>query len=447
MLQFQFFFFFFFYKKIEIILYLEDFIIVLFNKRVMADLTFNSLSMWLWIFIMNIYLICWVNTLLKCLMAVYYKFYKSYLYDLAGGINKQSVTVIIPLMEKPFKFNEMLNTIVSNGPGRIVVMACKSVRDEEITNICKKYPTLEIIDIDYFAYDEIKKANISSELTIIADHKVLWPNEFLENLIAPLQNNPKIGISSAESRTDVIDLSDADSIFANMLASQRNLEQKVMTAGGTCYINGSTCCFRTKLLTNYINHKSFENLSHLNKSIGQSIINSGYQGYQINMQCVERSFLLKAPFAFYEQLHNDAYETMQSDIKMLFIERKFCRRYFVTAFIILNRIMTTNIISYGMISILCHAIVSGNDDFFKLWCFWIMINTLVNISPYIWNNPKHSVYIPSFMLFQYLLEFYRMVNFIISLIETKTETETETKTEPTLAIETDIFEKPDIKAE
>jgi cellulose synthase/poly-beta-1,6-N-acetylglucosamine synthase-like glycosyltransferase len=103
-----------------------------------------------------------------------------------------------------------------------------------------------------------------------------------------------------------------------------------------------------------------------------------------------------------KQLLRWSRNTWRSDITCLFIERAVWRNNTFTAIVMFDKIVTPFFLLYGMFFIPVSAILRRDYVMFVGWLAWLVFSRILRLAYYFVKHPWHVIFIPFFIVFQYL---------------------------------------------
>jgi cellulose synthase/poly-beta-1,6-N-acetylglucosamine synthase-like glycosyltransferase len=371
-------------------------------------------------------------------------FYRQKKYLKLAPLQKKDVTAVVAVYDPPAGFQETLLKLIENGPGRIVVVGdskfankSRALIDEvnrlhlksvhELTHgVDQPYiePAKDILVLDSPVEFQIEirvgkrhalETGVkvtTTPLIAFVDDDVKWSNNFLEKLIAPFQHNEKVGGVGCKQVARIKSFFDVWGVMADMRLAVRFLELMATTTldGGCSCLSGRTACYRTEILQtdefyDYLINETFcghQVQSGDDKCITRFIINKGYKTYhQLRSSCeLDTSF--ETGSRFFLQMVRWARNTWRSDIKSIFVERHIWKNTPLTAFIILDKMITPFIIVYGLIVVILSIWLLEKRTVLVGWLIWLVFTRSLKLCYYLWKHPQYIVYIPVFIAFQYV---------------------------------------------
>lgn len=340
--------------------------------------------------------------------------------DPATYIRKSDVTVVIPVYQPPDCFDKTISSIIKNGIYKIIVVADVTCVDQ-VKQICNEYENVEVISEDKPGKRPALATGIrhtTTRIVALVDDDVQWSNNFLEKLIAPFQHSARIGGVGCKHISRIESFCDVWRIMADMRLAVRFLElmaTTVMDRGASC-ISGRTACYLTEILQtdefyNYFLNEKFLGMSLQSgddKCVTRYIINKGYKTYhQLRNTCM-LSTTFERGTRFFIQMLRWARNTWRSDLKAVFTERYIWCNNPVTAFILLDKMFTPFFMIYGITYLPYYAI--SNNEYIVLiaWFAWVLFSRTMKLCYYFWEHPRYIIYLPLFIVFQYVQAFVRV---------------------------------------
>jgi hypothetical protein len=208
-------------------------------------------------------------------------------------------------------------------------------------------------------------------------------------------------------------------ILCDMRLSVRMLElmaTSVVDKGASC-ISGRTACYLTSFIQEDAFYEAFLNekffglsvVSGDDKFLTRYVMNKGGKiWHQSGKYCKLTTTFERGP-RFMKQLLRWSRNTWRSDITCLFIERKIWRNNPFTAIVMLDKVITPFFLLYGLFYLPISSIIRRDYVTFVGWLCWLVFSRVVRLVYYFWNHPFHIVYIPFFILFQYLQAIIRII--------------------------------------
>lgn len=340
--------------------------------------------------------------------------------ELGTFIRKRDVTAVVAVYQPPDCFEMTIQSIVNNGPGQILVVSDVSCY-EEIVRRCAKFEGVKVI----CEHKPGKRSalitgvkNTRTKIVALIDDDVQWSPKFLEKLIAPFQRYKNIGGVGCKHVARIESFWDVWRIMADMRLAVRYLELMACTVwdrGASC-ISGRTACYRTKILKcnefyNYLGNEKFMGMtlqSGDDKCITRFVTNKGYKLYHQLRNSCKLSTTFERRWRFFKQMLRWARNTWRSDMKALFVERNIWFINPVTAFILLDKMFTPFFMLYGITYLPYVAIVNQQYVFLFGWVIWLFISRVMKLCYYLWDVPHYILYVPLFVLFQYVQAFVRI---------------------------------------
>jgi glycosyltransferase involved in cell wall biosynthesis len=332
---------------------------------------------------------------------------------------KRDVTCIIPVYEPPPSFITTIQHLLKNDPAKIIVVADITC-ETQIREMCAPYPTVEVIAESKPGKRPALLTGLKAtrtKLIAFVDDDVQWVDTFLEFLVAPFQN-PKIGGVGVKQVARVKGIFDIIQILADMRLAVRYLELRASTAmdkGCSC-ISGRTGCYRTDILQTedfyeYFIHEKFCGMqlqSGDDKCVTRYMYKTGHKTYHQFGENCKLSTSFETGMKFLKQNLRWSRNTWRSDIKCIFVERYIWKICPITAFMLLDKMITPFTMMFGLIYIPVLTIMGGNYWLIIAWCVWLVVSRSIKLCYYIWDHPLHIIYIPLFIPFSYILAMVRI---------------------------------------
>jgi cellulose synthase/poly-beta-1,6-N-acetylglucosamine synthase-like glycosyltransferase len=333
-------------------------------------------------------------------------------------VKKSDVTAVVTVYQPPEGFIPAMRSLEKNGPYKVLIVAditCAS----EVNNMLIR----EGFDMNKFVVvPEAKPGKrvalvtgiklSTTKLTCLVDDDAVWCDTFLENLILPFQYPSIGGVGVKQVATMKTSQWNVTDVLADMRLAVRYLELRSTTTvdkGCSC-ISGRTGCYRTSLVQTdrfyqeFLNEKFFgmQTLSGDDKFLTRWVSNNGYDTYhQLYNSCkLETTFDSFSKLCF--QLARWSRNTVRSDIKNLFVERKIWRRHPFTAIVMLDKFITPFMLLYGPIFAGIFFFLRGFDWIALIgFLAWLLFSRSLRICYHLIEKPHHILYMPLFIVFQY----------------------------------------------
>lgn len=379
----------------------------------------------------TIYLPFWVSvfrwgmfTLLRLIPVLFYRIKKGKKQNVEEGklnFTKKDVTAIIPVYQPPPTFMDTIDSLTYNGVEKILVVADVTCVDK-IRELCTYYFNVEIIPETQPGKRSAMATglkHVKTKLTCFVDDDVQWCHTFLEYLLHPFNKDERIAGVGCEHNARYTSPCDIHMILCDMRLSVRMLElmaTSVVDKGASC-ISGRTACY----LTSYIQEDAFYEAFLNEKFFGLSVVSGddkfltryvmnkgGKIWHQSGKYCKLTTTFERGP-RFMKQLLRWSRNTWRSDITCLFIERKIWRNNPFTAIVMLDKVITPFFLLYGLFYLPISSIVTRDYVTFVGWLCWLVFSRIARLVYYFWNHPFHIVYIPFFIMFQYLQAIIRII--------------------------------------
>ena len=330
--------------------------------------------------------------------------------------DNNDVTVVLAVYNPPARFPDTIKSILANKPKDfIVVTTIGSKGCENVQEICSRFPEVTLLwEENLGKRDKLVKGiqNTKTKLVVLVDDDISWSPKFLEKLVAPFQHYKKIGGVGCKQVARVNGFCDIWGIMADMRLAVRFLELMATTRwdkGAAC-LSGRTACYRTEILQkqefyDYILKEKFFGkvlLSGDDKCITRFVINQGFVTYhQLRENCkLETSF--ETGLAFFEQLKRWSRNTWRSDITALFVERKIWSVTPITAFILLDKMLTPFFMIYGITYLPYRLIIAKRYELLIGWIIWLIFSRFLKLIYYFRRKPQNIIFLPFFVIFQYV---------------------------------------------
>jgi cellulose synthase/poly-beta-1,6-N-acetylglucosamine synthase-like glycosyltransferase len=376
------------------------------------------LPLWISIFRWGMFLI------LRVLPALFYRVKTEKKRSIEDGppeYSKQDVTAIIPVYEPPPTFMLTIQTLVKNGMPRILVVADITCH-EKVREMVKEYPQVEVI-IETLPGKRAAMATglkyVKTKLTCFVDDDVQWCDTVLEYILHPFNNDATIAGVGCEHRARYSSWYDVQMILADIRLSVRMLElfaTSVVDKGASC-VSGRTACYKTSFIQEdafyekFLNEKFFgmQVVSGDDKFLTRYIMNkNGKIWHQGGKMCYLTTTFERGP-RFIKQLLRWSRNTWRSDITCVFIERCVWKNNPFTAVVMLDKFVTPFFLVYGLFYVPISSGIKQNYTVFIGWVIWLIFSRIVRLSYYFVKNPQNVVFIPFFIMFQYLQALIRLL--------------------------------------
>jgi cellulose synthase/poly-beta-1,6-N-acetylglucosamine synthase-like glycosyltransferase len=335
--------------------------------------------------------------------------------------SKEDVTAVIPVYQPPPTFINTIESLTKNGCPKILVVADVTCL-AKITEICKDFPNVEIVPETLpgkrAAMATGLKA-VKTKLCCFVDDDVQWCDTFLEYLLHPFNENDKIKGVGCEHNARYSSPFDIHMILCDMRLSVRMLElmsTSVIDKGASC-ISGRTGCYVTNFIQEEAFYEGFLNetffglrvVSGDDKFLTRYVMNKGGKIWHQSGKLCKLSTTFERGQRFMKQLLRWSRNTWRSDITCLFIERKIWRNNTFTAIVMFDKVVTPFFLLYGLFFVPIGAIIRKDYVMFVGWLCWLVFSRVLRLAYYFWKHPLHVVYIPFFIMFQYLQAIIRIV--------------------------------------
>ena len=367
--------------------------------------------------------------------------YKSPKGQIIEPVSKHDVTAVVTVYQPPDGFLPAMRSLEKNDPFKVLIVADITCADD-----VDKMLTREGFDRTKFIVVPEEKPGkraalvsgiklSTTKFTCLVDDDAVWCDTFLEKLILPFQYSSIGGVGVKQVAAMTTSTWNVKDVLADMRLSVRYLELRSTTTidrGCSC-ISGRTGCYRTSLVQNerfyreFLNEKFFgmQTLSGDDKFLTRWVSNNGFDTYhQLDNSCkLETTF--DSMWKLCQQLARWSRNTVRSDFKNLFIERKIWRRHPFTAIVMLDKFITPFLLLFGPVFVITvfilHAInPEGSYRIYKppswmqrsdidRWDWvglvgftvWLLFSRTIRLCYHLYEKPHHIVYIPLFILFQY----------------------------------------------
>jgi glycosyltransferase involved in cell wall biosynthesis len=333
-------------------------------------------------------------------------------------ISKSDVTVVVTIYEPPEGFLPAMKQVRKNGPHKVYVIA-------DVTCYKEVQELLDANDFDRNVFKVIcehkpgKRAALitgiklsKTKLTLLMDDDSYWTDTFLTDIILPFQHKDigGVGVKQIAKKKSYWNLTD---ILADMRLSVRYLELRATTTvdrGCSC-ISGRTGCYLTSLINTpecmheFENEKFFgmQTLSGDDKFMTRWVVNNGYKTYHQLYNTCKLTTTFDSGSKLFKQLFRWSRNTWRSDIKNLFFERKIWYRCPFTAICMFDKILTPFFLLFGPIYVTILFFIRGFNTVEILgYAIWLLFSRAVRLCYHFYENPHHIIYLPFFVIFQYV---------------------------------------------
>jgi cellulose synthase/poly-beta-1,6-N-acetylglucosamine synthase-like glycosyltransferase len=337
---------------------------------------------------------------------------------------KADVTAIIPVYQPPPTFIHTIETLTKNGVPKILVVADVTCVTK-ISELCKDYPNVEIIPETQPGKRAAMATGlkcVQTKLSCFVDDDVQWCDTFLEYLLHPFNENEKIAGVGCEHNARYESFFDIHMVMCDMRLSVRMLEllaTSVVDQGASC-ISGRTACYHTSMIQEdefyekFLNEKFFglSVVSGDDKFLTRYVMNKGGKIWHQTGEKCKLTTTFERGTRFMKQMLRWSRNTWRSDITCLFIERKIWRNNPFTAIVMFDKVITPFFLLYGMFYLPISAAIAGDHVMFVGWLCWLLFSRFVRLAYYFWNHPLHVIYIPFWIIFQYVQAILRIVALI-----------------------------------
>lgn len=327
---------------------------------------------------------------------------------------KEDVTAIIPVYQPPPSFINTIQSLASNGVPRILVVADITCV-ENVKDMVKDYPQVEVIPETKPGKRSAMATGlkeVKSRLTFFVDDDIQWCDTALEYLIHPFNHSDKIKGVGCEHKARKKHAFDVEMILCDMRLSVRMLElfaTSVIDQGASC-ISGRTACYVTNFIQEdefydqFLNEKFFgmQVVSGDDKFLTRYVMKKGGKIWHQGGKKCDLSTTFERGTRFMKQLLRWSRNTWRSDITCLFIERKVWRNNPFTALVLFDKIVTPFFLIYGMFYVPIYAMVHQDYVMFLGWLIWLIFSRALRLAYYFIKNPWHVIFIPCFIIFQYI---------------------------------------------
>lgn len=334
---------------------------------------------------------------------------------------KSDVTAIIPIYQPPPTFINTIETLVKNGMETILVVADITCI-EQVREIVKDFSQVQVIPETLPG----KRAAMASGLKLVktklscfVDDDVQWCDTVLEYILHPFNHNSLIAGVGCEHRARYSSLFDIQMILADIRLSVRMLEifaTSVMDKGASC-ISGRTACYKTDIIQNEQFYNEFLNEKFLGMSVVSGddkfltrfvIKKGGKIWHQGGNKCYLTTTFERGP-RFIKQLLRWSRNTWRSDLTCLFIERAIWKNNRFTALVLFDKTITPFVLTYGLIYLCITSGLRLDWVNFIGWVIWLHFSRIIRIAYYLYKKPWNVIFIPFFILFQYLQAAIRII--------------------------------------
>jgi hypothetical protein len=244
------------------------------------------------------------------------------------------------------------------------------------------------------------------------DDDAVWVDTFLETVILPFQyvHIGGVGVKQVAHLKTWWNLTD---ILADMRLSVRYLELRATTTvdqGCSC-ISGRTGIYLTSLVNNpefmheFLNEKFFgmQTLSGDDKFLTRWVVNHGFKTYHQLHNVSKLTTTFESGGKLMQQLIRWSRNTWRSDIKNLFIERKIWAACPFTSIVMLDKFYTPFFLLFGPTYVLIFFFINGmNYIVLVAYVIWLLVSRAVRLCYHFAEHPGQIVYLPFFVVFQYL---------------------------------------------
>jgi cellulose synthase/poly-beta-1,6-N-acetylglucosamine synthase-like glycosyltransferase len=341
---------------------------------------------------------------------------KQSLEDGPDEFTKADVTAIIPVYQPPPSFMDTIKSLVSNGMGKILVVADITCH-VQISELVKDYPQVSVI-IETLPGKRAAMAtglkHVTSKLTCFVDDDVQWCNTFLEYLLHPFNMNDKIAGVGCEHRARYTSAFDIQMILADIRLSVRMLElfaTSVADKGASC-ISGRTACYRTSFIQEDTFYDGFLNETYMgmrvvsgdDKFLTRYVMNKGGKiWHQGGSACYLTTTFERGP-RFIKQLLRWSRNTWRSDSKCLFAEKKIWKNNLFTAFVMLDKMVAPFFLTFGLVYVPTITAMNWNNKwkFMVCWGIWLVLSRSIRVIYYLAKKPWNIIFMPVFIVFQYI---------------------------------------------
>ena len=190
----------------------------------------------------------------------------------------QDVTVIIPTIHnRPEELRPSLESILACKPAKLVLVTTWN-KHEALSQVAESLRMSDVassIEIDVLHVDKANKRlqvckaleddHVKTSITVMADDDVEWPSTLMPWLLAPFDNDDKMGgVGTCQRVKRVVDGDFMTRVFNWLGAAyieRRNFEISAThnIDGGTSCMSGRTGAYRTEILKSYSFLGNFKN--------------------------------------------------------------------------------------------------------------------------------------------------------------------------------------------
>ena len=353
-------------------------------------------------------------------------------------VSKNDITMIIPLYMPEPGFDECLLSWIKAKPKKIIIVADKVKGYDQVSELVNNLECGDVIVQVISETEPGKRAAmyrgleyVDTKITVFADDDALYNPLLLDSLIQPFKDPNMGGVGTRQiARPKNIDGSwDMWDIVMDIRLFQRYVEIRATSfmGGGASCLSGRTMAYRTKLFKpNDKYYKStFKNLflnerfagqlqlSGDDKCLTRICINSNYKMYtQIAYECTLSTQFEKGK-KLLKQILRWSRNTWRSDLKLLFVEKKVWFKYPWLTLVLLDKIISPFTMVSGPFIILYITIREQNLFVTVGFLIYLLITRFIKTVLYFfYGNPRPPlwwvVYMPHFILFQYLSSVFRI---------------------------------------
>jgi hypothetical protein len=161
----------------------------------------------------------------------------------------------------------------------------------------------------------------------------------------------------------------------------------------------------------FLNEKfaGLQTLSGDDKFLTRWVINHGYKTYHQLGNTTKLSTTFDSGPKLFRQLIRWSRNTWRSDIKNLFFERKIWSNTPFTAIVMLDKFWTPIFLLGGPIYLLTLFFINAMPwSHLVAWGIWLIVSRSVRLIYHFAEHPYQLIYLPIFVLFQYLQAFIRI---------------------------------------
>jgi cellulose synthase/poly-beta-1,6-N-acetylglucosamine synthase-like glycosyltransferase len=324
------------------------------------------------------------------------------------------VTAIIPVYQPPPSFMKTIESLVKNGVPKILVVADITCVDN-VREMVKDYPQVVIIPESKPGKRSAMATGLKevrSRLTFFVDDDIQWCDTALEYLIHPFNHSDKIKGVGCEHKARKKHAFDIEMILCDMRLSVRMLElfsTSVIDQGASC-ISGRTACYVTSFIQEeqfydqFLNEKFFgmQVVSGDDKFLTRYVMKKGGKIWHQGGNKCDLSTTFERGSRFMKQLLRWSRNTWRSDITCLFVERAIWRNNTFTAIVMLDKVVTPFFLMYGLFYVPISSIIKQDYVMFVGWLIWLIVSRALRLAYYFIKNPWHVIFIPFFIVFQYI---------------------------------------------